>query len=162
MEPLVQSTDMTGFRGAPYAAKVLTAAAEAVRTECEWHIAPVITQTVRIRTGGRGVVLLPTLKLVDVLTVTSSQGEPITGYDFYDHGVLERAAGFPPVIDVEFTHGYTTCPEALFPIIAERAQSQALGRIKSEALAGRSLQLEGGYDLNTSAVLAKFKLGAQP
>jgi len=158
MEPLVQATDLTGFRGAPYAAKVLSAAAEAVRTECDWHIAPVMTQTVKIRTGGRSVVLLPTLHLVNVISVTGPDGV-IEGWEFYEHGTLERAAGFPNRIEVEFTHGFEKCPEALLPIIAERAQSQALGRIKSEALGGRSLQLEGGYDQNTQAVLSKFKLG---
>lgn len=156
--PLVQAAALDGFRGAPFAEPVVNAAAETVRSECGWHIAPQGEQTTRIRTGRLDTVNLPSLHVVEVLSVLDRDGTPVTGWDWWEHGVLDRPGGFPDTITVRFRHGYETCPQDLLGIIAERSGSQATGRIKAEALMGRSVQLDGGYDPNTPAILAGYRL----
>lgn len=162
MEPLVKSNDLTGFKGAPFPPSVLTAAAQSIRTECEWHIAPLETMTVKIRAGGSDTVLLPTMKLVEVIEVTSSAGDVVTGWEAMPDGVLERPGGFPRFINVHFRHGHESCPPELLAVIAERAVSGAAGRITAESLGGRAVSLESGYDSVSMAVLQKYKLQGGP
>lgn len=160
--PLVEAVDLSEFRGAPFTLAVVGAAAESVRDECGWHIAPSAMESVRVR-GGSRVVLLPSLHVTDVASVVDGDGVAVTGWDWFENGVLELPSGvFPRVVSVTFTHGYASCPRALLPIVAERASAQAAGRIKSEALAGRSVSLEGGYDPVTAPVLARYKLPTRP
>jgi hypothetical protein len=158
---LIQAADLAGFRGAPFSDQVTEAAAESIRTQCEWHIAPSVEATVKIRASGN-VLLLPSLHVTAVASVVDSTGNAVTDWEWYPSGIIERAAAFPAFVTVTFTHGYTSCPKELLPIIAERAVSQASGRIKSEALAGRSVSLEGGYDPAGSGVLAKYILNGRP
>lgn len=156
--PLVEAGDLAAFRGAPFDDAVTKAAAESVRTECGWHIAPDIEQTIIVRTGGTDTVLLPSLHVTEVAAVTDRDGTPVDGWEAWSNGILERPGGFPNAIEITFTHGHETCPPDLLPIIAERAAAQAAGRIKSEALAGRSVQLEGGYDPVTETTINAYRL----
>ncbi|AXH44391.1 head-tail adaptor [Arthrobacter phage MargaretKali] len=160
MDPLIQPTDLVGFRGAPFSAKVTAAAASSVRAQCDWHIAPVVTETKKMRTEGT-VLLLPTLHLTEKPTVQDVNGNEVTGCEWLPEGIIECPAGFPRYVSVTFTHGYETCPDELLPIIAERAMGQSSGRVKAESLAGRSIQLEGGSDPATSSVLAKYALSGR-
>ena len=158
MSPLVSATNLAGFRGAPFPETTVESAGETVRADCGWHIAPEVEQTVKVRTGGLDTFNLPSLYVVDVVSVVDRDGAPVTGWDFWENGVLDRAGGFPDIIKVTFRHGYQSCPKDLHGIIAERSGSQASGRVKAESLAGRSVQLDGGYDPNTPAILAAYRL----
>lgn len=162
MEPLVKGTELIGFKGAPFPVAVMDGAAESIRTECEWHIAPVITTSLKIRSGGADTVLLPTLRLLEVEEVTSSTGEPVTGWEELENGVLERRGGFPRFINVRFRHGYDKCPAELLSVIAERAVSGSAGRISQESLGSRSVSLESGYDSVSMSVIQKYKLQGGP
>ncbi len=162
VEDLVKATDLNGFRGAPFPAAVLNAAAESIRTECEWHIAPVVESTVKLRAGSSDTVLLPTMRLVEVLEVTSSAGDVVTGWEAMEDGTLERPGGFPRFLNVRFRHGHAKCPAELVAVVAERAVSGKAGRISAESLGGRSVSLEGGYDSVSMAVLQKYKLQGGP
>lgn len=162
MQPLVQGSELNGFRGAPFPPAVLNAAAQSIRTECEWHIAPLVECTVKLRAGSSDTVLLPTMHLVEVLEVTSSAGDLVTGWEAMADGTLERPGGFPRFINVRFSHGHESCPAELLAVIAERAVSGAAGRITAESLGGRAVSLESGYDSVSMAVLQKYKLQGGP
>ncbi|WP_343317776.1 hypothetical protein AAFM46_10985 [Arthrobacter sp. TMP15] len=162
LESLVQGSELVGFKGAPFPPAVLNAAAESIRTECEWHIAPLATSTVKLRAGTSDTVLLPTMHLVEVLEVTSSAGDAVTGWESMQDGTLERPGGFPRFINVRFSHGHAACPAELLTVIAERAVSGAAGRISQESLGSRSVSLESGYDSVSMAVLQKYKLQGAP
>lgn len=161
LAPLASAAELAGFRGAPFDPSVVEAAGDSIRDECGWHIGPKAQTTIRYR-GVKGttapVLILPTLRLIQVFSVTDRDGNPLDGLDWLENGVLEREGGFPPWVEVTFQHGYESCPKALLPIIAERASAASRGRIKSEALAGRSVSLDGGYDPASSLVLSKYKL----
>lgn len=158
MDPLIQPADLVGFRGAPFSAKVTSAAAEAVRTRCEWHIAPVVTETKKFRSDGT-VLLLPSLHVTDVTSIQDVDGNELTGWDWLPEGIIECLSGFPRFVSVTFTHGHAACPDDLLPVIADYAMAHAAGRIKSESLAGRSITLEGGDD--SGSVLSKYSLSGR-
>ena len=160
LAPLADPNALTAFRGGPFEEGAVTAAGAGIRTECGWHIAPNVEQTIALRTGGADEVLLPSLHVTEVKAVTDRYGNPVTGWDAWAHGVLARPGGFPDAILVTYSHGYETCPAELLPIIAERAAASASGRIKAEALAGRSVQLEGGEAPATEASIAAYRIGA--
>ena len=161
-EPLVQPADMEGFPGAPFSSGVLAAAAGQVRDDCSWHIAPEVTETITVETGGGTVALLPSLNVVSVAEVRTEAGAVIEGWKFRPHGVLRRAGGWPDVIEVDFTHGYKKCPSGLLSVIAERAQRIKGGGVKSESLSGRSVSLETAPGSVTDGVLSKYMLPGRP
>lgn len=157
LEPLATVTDLAGFNGGPFTDPVVASAGDSLRDECEWHIAPEVTVTMKFR-GQGSVILLPTLKLVTVISIVDRDGLPIEGVDWFENGILECAGWFPSYVEVTFVHGYRVCPRSLLAVVAERARARSAGRIKSEALAGRSVSLEGGYDPDTARILAKYTL----
>lgn len=157
--PLATPADLAKFRGAPFDEDIIEAAAGSVRAECGWHIAPSVEQTIAVRTGGSATVLLPSLRVTAVTAVTDRNGAAVNGWEAWSNGILEvPSGGFPDVVEITYTHGYDACPPELLPIIAERAAAQASGRIKAEALAGRSVQLEGGYDPVTATTINAYRI----
>ncbi|AZS11706.1 head-to-tail adaptor [Arthrobacter phage Maja] len=160
LEPMATAGDLAGFNGGPFADPVVASAGESIRDECGWHIAPVATTVMKFR-GEGSMILLPTLRLMDVTSVRDSDGNLVAGVEWLQNGILECSGGFPPYVEVTFMHGYRVCPPSLLAVIAERAAARSAGRIKSEALAGRSVSLEGGYDPVSAGVLQRYKLGAE-
>lgn len=161
-QPLLDPTALTGFPGAPFPASVVNSAAGQVRDECEWHIAPEVTETILVSTGRGSVALLPSLKVKEVLAVRDGDGNAIEGWKAKPNGVLRRTSGcWPDEIEVEFTHGYATCPDSLLAVVADRARRIKGGGVKAESLAGRSIQLDTGPDAGQSSV-SKYKLPERP
>lgn len=160
VEPMTTVAALAGFNGS-FTEAVVNSAADSIRDECGWHIAPEITTTMKFR-GEGSLILLPTMRLIHVTSVKDRNGNPVGGFDWLQNGILERPGGFPPFVEVTFVHGYRECPRALLGIIAERAAARSGGRIKSEALAGRSVSLEGGYDPVSERVLTAHKLQGAP
>ncbi|QIG57678.1 head-tail adaptor [Arthrobacter phage Shoya] len=157
VEPMVTVSALAGFTGGPFTQPVVDSAGDSIRDECGWHIAPEVTAVMKFR-GEGSVILLPTLKLVTVISVTDREGNAVSDVDWFENGVLERPGGFPRYVEVTFVHGYRVCPRSLLGIVAERAAARSAGRIKSEALAGRSVSLEGGYDPVSSRTLNAYRL----
>jgi hypothetical protein len=120
----------------------------------------VVTETKKFRADGT-VLLLPSLHVTAVTSIQDVSGNELTGWDWLPEGIIECLSGFPRFVTVTFTHGYASCPDDLLPIIADRALGHATGRIKAEALAGRSIQLEPGADPTTTSVLGKYALNGR-
>lgn len=160
---LVGAQALAGFRGGPFPPSAVVAAADAIRAECGWHIAPVITQTARLRVEG-DLLLLPSLRVLEVLAVAAPDGTAVPGWVWEGDAAVRMpsACRGPRVVDVTFRHGYLECPPALLPALAERAAAHTGGRIKQESLAGRSVSLEGGYDPTTSAAMDRHRLHWRP
>src|SRR5690606_41139744 len=80
-EPLIEASALAGFPGAPFSAAQVRSAADSLRTQAGWHIAPTIEQTVEVYTGRGRIALLPSLHVVDVLRVEdASNGREVTGW----------------------------------------------------------------------------------
>jgi hypothetical protein len=141
---------------------VLNAAAGQVRAECDWHIAPEVTETLTLETDCGTVVLLPSLYVKSVDEVRSEDGTVLTGWKWRQNGVLRYKSGWPDVIEVDLVHGYTKCPDELVAVVAERAQRIKGGGVKSESLAGRSVSLEVGPGQVSAEVVARYTRPGRP
>lgn len=125
---LVAPADLAAFPGAPFVDTLVDAAAGSVRDDAGWHIAPSVTETLTVVSPGGTALLIPSLKytITSVRDVTDpANPETITNYVDRRHGILHRSYGWATdhKYEVAVTHGYTTCPPALLPILAHRAQA---------------------------------------
>jgi hypothetical protein len=170
VDDLTTPDALSGYAGAPFSAASVKAAAASVRSECRWHIAPEVTTTSVIRTGGAREVLLPTLKLAQV---TSIEALSLTGtpepwrpdsqpWWSVEQGILLFTEAPPVWIRVEFKHGYEECPEDVLQIVADRAAAvRTGGRVRQESLLGRSVSLDTSA-IQSDSPLAAYTLGWQP
>lgn len=164
-EELVTADQLDGFPGAPFPTAALSAAADSVRVDAGWHIAPIVTQTVEIDTDRSRVALLPSLRVIEVISVTNvDTDEEITGWRLSKHrGTLTLKGGrWPEQIEVALKHGYEACPPALFPVIAERVQRGRAGLAVQESLGSRSVSYRQQYDPVSAGILGRFTIPGRP
>lgn len=162
---LVDPSALVGFPGAPFPTQAVAAAADSVRVDAGWHIAPVVVETVEVDTDRSRVALLPSLRVVEVIAVRDvDTGDEITGWRLSKHrGTLTRRAGrWPEQIEVDFKHGYEVCPPALLPVIAERVQRGRAGLAVQESLGSRSVSYRQQYDPVSAGILARFTIPGRP
>jgi hypothetical protein len=140
---MVSPVQLLAFPGAPFAPELVEAAEASVRSDAGWHIAPVVTETVTVRSVGREVVL-PSLNVVSVTAVNGRA----SGWELLPGGILRwahiglvLAVNAPAysyssgsVVQVTLTHGFEACPADLLPVVAARAQmvAQATPAVQSE------------------------------
>ena len=139
---LAAPADLDGLPGAPFTNDEVDAAVSALRAECGWHIAPMSDDPVTIALDvpwRESWLNLPTLKLVTVDEVRTTSDDAVVDPNTYQvsmaQGGIRLLCGFWPygfgTIEVDFTHGYESCPPDLLPVIASIATSQRLVAIRS-------------------------------
>lgn len=125
--PLTHDSDLSSFQGAPFADAVVRAAEASIRRDCNWHIAPVVTETVKVKCRNPWFLVLKTLRIVSVTSVTGDDSVAVTGFTVEDPATL-----CPPVnswwvvgrtYTVVLSHGYDSAPD-LLPVVASRCQRQ--------------------------------------
>ena len=134
---LIQADDIAGYPGAPYVAGVLTAAGQAIRAECGWHIAPNRPETLTVEAESRKYLFLPTLALTAVTEIrdmTYDAPQVVTGYSFKANGIITRTftgVGFVPghLYEVDVEHGFTSVPTDLLSAASSIARSAAGERV---------------------------------
>ena len=142
-----------------------------VRDFCGWHVTPLEVTEVVLDSDGSRLVRLPTLHLVNVLSV-KVDGQPATGWEASSDGLL-RLASAPPAklgcIEVSMQHGFESCE-----IVAAVARSVA-ARPEGE-WAAKSVQVDdaaisyaipagfggAGFTEAEAALLERFRLGPRP
>lgn len=95
-----------------------------VRAYCGWHIAGYREETLRLPSTGQRTVLLPTLHLVEVLSITQG-GSPVdaTSYSGSDAGVLTNTGWWTTEdVTVTFVHGYQVAPPEVTAVVQSLAQ----------------------------------------
>ncbi len=133
--PLATVADLADLPDAPTEQSVITAAGEFIRGSCDWHIAPVITETVVMSGSGHRVLNLPSLRVVSVVEVRELEDDvALTDWRLVGGGRLvyggrasHRFTGGWPRGDyniaVTLTHGYEAIPEDLKGAIIGLADS---------------------------------------
>lgn len=160
---LVSDADLAGFPGVSSSPVAIRAAAQAVRDACGWHIAPVITETIEVETDGHRIAVLPSLRVVEVKSVTTLDGVAVTGWRLdRTAGVIKSGRALPEVINVTFTHGYEKCPPSLFPVIAHWAQQTQTGVVSRESIGARSVDYGGSAPIFLARVLGKYTRPGRP
>jgi len=137
---LVSTSDLMDFPGAPFQEVLVDVAAASVRSEAGWHIAPVVTETIAVRSYGGRELLLPSRRVVSVASVGTW-----TDWVLQSEGVLYRHVGWPlGVLEVTFTHGFASVPVELLPVLAARAAGA--GRLRDPAVSATSVgQVQVSY-----------------
>ena len=154
----------------------LNAASEAVQRYCGWDIAPRATKTFTLDGRGSQHLWLPTLMLVDVLSVTNDgEAVPVENYDWSTTGWVglrsgcwsHRASG----IVVECVSGYESTPADLAGVImaaAARAAAsptgaylQRAGGVQMQWQAGSASALGGAFLEDEHSVIDLYKLPAR-
>lgn len=165
MTDLVIPGDLTGQSGAPFSAEVVLSASESVRRACGWHIAPVVTETLTLNSNGGPLLVLPSLKVVDITEVRDvSDDTPaiIEGWRWSADGLVSRENGCWPTgfrtVEVDIIHGHETCPPELFPVIADFSRR----RVAQESIGGRSVSFVSSADSRLESTLADFRIRARP
>lgn len=151
----------------------LTAAAEAVRGWCHWHIAPSITETVTLDGNGTHLQPLSTRHLTAVTTVVENGKTLVEGtdYDWSQDGLLWRhqrsctcRGGWTNRfrgITATITHGYAVCPTEIAGVIARLAKAASTELVAQEtagpyAVAYRDIDI--ATDPYAQFVLAKYTI----
>ena len=130
-----------------------TAATNAIRKECGWHVAPVITETLVLDGRGGDALLLPSLRVLNLIQVLND-GVDVTDQVRFSQkaGVVTLACGwFDGVGSIEITleHGYPAdeVPEivGLINSVAQRGMSPA-GTVVSQSVGAASVRYGTGRD----------------
>lgn len=178
--PLVTHTELAAAHpGASFSPDDLAAAVDDIRAECGWHIAPEVAETFTLRSDGQDALVLPTLKLTDVLAVRYWDGtswadvagwDPVLGWDPRSCCVF-RPGGFPRGrVQVDVLHGYTKAPPSLVKGVARLASGRpAASEVAAENLPGHSVQFRDNTpaaatmaSFASSGSLSRYRLGPRP
>lgn len=147
----------------------LSAASERVRDHCGWHIAPVITETLTLDGPGGRLLLLPSLRVVEVVSVVND-GVVVTDPEWSAKGWIygswtTKARG----VVVTLRHGLDACPAAVSAVVSRMAREGLGSRARREAAGGESIDwsasvVGGVIDLPDDAMsaLAPYALGPRP
>ena len=115
----------------------MRAAQGAIRRECGWHVAPVITETLVIDGAGGRELLVPSLRVIELVSVLND-GDDVTDKVRFSRraGVLELDAGWSckvASIEVTMRHGFPAndVPDvaALIVTLTKRASQGAAAGI---------------------------------
>lgn len=158
---LVQPDELTDFPGSPFVPGVVTSAGDAVRSECGWHIAPPLTETVTVTTGRGRHVFVDTQRLTavtEVRDVTDVTPVVLDGVTFTPDGTLSRVGGFgcDRTLELDIVHGFAACPPALLPIVAAAARTAGARSAVQKSLGSGSITLSSDADWATSATVAAY------
>ena len=141
--PLLWSSDLDSFEGAPFADGRVLIAGEQIRAACGWHVAPLVTETLRLDVDSPTLTLvLPSKRVTAISAVRDMTGAApvaITGFAWSRNGLLTLSGGRWPcglgAIEVDLTHGYDACPADLLDWAAQLARTAGRdSAIRSESV----------------------------
>ena len=165
---LVDPADLADYPGAPFTQAVVDSAVAALRGDCGWHVAPVLTETVTVDGSDTQTLFLPTLKLVSVSAVrdvTRTTPVAVTGWRMVRAGRLIRVAGWPcgpDAVEVDLVHGYADTPAELLAAVAHYCQAQRVdSNVSTESLLSWSRTLRSSSETSpdlVAKVLGDFTL----
>lgn len=155
----------------------LAAANQAIRTECGWHVAPIITEEFVLDGPGGTTLLVPSKRVREVVRATSD-GRDVTGEVRFSRraGVLTLASGWSRdvgSIELTIVHGYeldeVSDVAGLIVTLTKRAAAslpavqQSVGSASIRPLVGRDGSVLGVPLMESEkAVLAPYRLNWGP
>lgn len=137
----------------------IAAATAAVRRYCGWHIAPVLEHTFTVD-GAGWQVMLPTLRLVDVLEVLQDDVTVDLDTLEWSHDGYIRGLSTYKLRGVQVTiqHGFESAPD-LAQIVSEVAGRAQVSGVKSMQLGNRTVTYaEPGLMMHEQLALAAYRL----
>jgi hypothetical protein len=129
----------------------LDAAQGAVRRFCRWHVAPVITETIRLDGNGQRTLLIPSGRLLNVVAATSDGRDVLAQVEASGKGMLELRDGTAwssklGGVLITITHGYEIAevPDVAGVIATAAARGGGPGgQIASQAVGPANVRYTG-------------------
>lgn len=123
-----------------------SAAAAAIRAYCGWHVAPIISETMRRDGNGRTTLVLPTRRIVELEQV-KIDGADVTGSVRWSESGMLQGVTFPArfgCVEVTLRHGFERADDVLG--VLERAAKRFATNpvLRSQSVAGASVSYFGG------------------
>lgn len=125
MNTLASADDLYGLPGAPFDSMAVDIAVSQIRAAVDWHIAPVITETITLESRGGHLLVLPSRRVVSVSAVRyiGETTQPLVGWRRTKGGLFHRGWWPMGLLEIDMTHGFTETPQDLLPVIAEYARN---------------------------------------
>lgn len=122
---LVSPLDLAGLPGGPFDDTAVDNAVAQIRGRARWHIAPVRTETIRVKSWGGAEIALPSLEVLSVSAVRLG-AVAYTGFTLTPSASLYRPGGWPVGrLEVDLTHGFDECPAELIGLVASLTSSMS-------------------------------------
>lgn len=144
-----------------------------IQEECGWHVAPVVEHTLTLDGNGAPVLALPSLRVVEVLSVFVDGVDVTDDVQWSEAGLLRRKSCrvFPKryrSVVVTLRHGFDSMPRAL-AALTKRGALNADGGSK-QIMAGPFLEINRdedadgalGFSKAAKAALARYRLPGLP
>lgn len=141
----------------------------AVRAWCGWHVAPSLTETVKVEGDGGRVLLLPSLHVTAVTEVRNEAGTIIgTDYKWRENGIVRGRWMCEDLYEFDIAHGYDSMPSELQAIVDDIDSAGVGSRLASSEGAGpfsrsfgSSTDLES-QPISVRAVIGRYRLPPRP
>lgn len=135
------------------------AAVAAVRSYCGWHIAPEVTETVTIDGSGSSLQILPTMRLVDLVSITND-GTAVDSPEWSHDGFVRRSCWTRKLRGVvaEMTHGYEVWPDELESVTVELVAGAARAGVKAVTSGSHQVSFETTLSSSQLGVLDRYRL----
>ena len=131
-----------------------------VRAFCGWHIAPEVTETLTLDGPGGYILVLPTRRLVDLVSITDD-GSAVTDPEWSASGMVRRYCWTRRFrgIFATVTHGHEDWPLDLLAVMQEIAASTgAYAGVKSVSSGAHQVTFESSLRHDQRNVLARYQL----
>lgn len=164
---MVTPEQLAGLPGAPFTPEMVAAAQARIRTQCGWHVAPVIEQTITVSGDGGCEQWLPTRRIVDVTSVQVWDGSGYVdmpgwsdqvGWD--PDGILSAPVAFPAgrrTIKVTLRHGFDLSDDLKLLVAVSTGR-----QIAQEVISSRSITFSDSDQFSSSELLDRYRLGPRP
>lgn len=130
----------------------LNAATNAVRRECGWHVAPIITETLVLDGAGGDTLLVPSLRVRSLTTVLNNGADVTEQVKFSRRaGVLTLASGWSRdvgAIEITLQHGFDLdeVPDVAALIVALTKRAAAATTVSQQSIGPASVKHLTGTD----------------
>lgn len=144
-----------------------SAACEAARAYCGWHIAPSVIETVTLDGPGSSVLMLPSLKVTEVTSITND-GVAVADPEWSEAGMVRGCwTGKFRGVTVSMQHGYEECPGEILGVLVEAASrgvgGSAVSQVGQVRMGGASgVPGAASFMLDQKAVLDRYALPSRP
>lgn len=134
-----------------------------VRGYCGWHIAPVVTEDIVLDGPGGPVVALPTLRLVDLVSITDD-GSAVTDPEWSRSGIVRRYHWTHKYRGITATieHGYDAWPDDLTQATLELVNAPTTARVSSVTSGTHQVSFATSAETPTSDTLDRYRLPFVP
>lgn len=169
--PLTRDSDLAPYPGAPFADSVVRAAEASIRRDANWHITPVVTESMVVTCKDRFRLVLKTLRIVSVTSVVGDDLIAVTGFKIGEGSTLLPPDGQWWTLGRQYTvtlaHGYDSADD-LLPVVASRClrqvtnptitqQSETMGQ-RTSSQSYNTGRVTEGLSATSSSVITRYTI----